>query len=156
MMLTGGMLAMFVAPPQIQRLALHHRCVAPQLLEGLGKVAKLEKLRTELAVAVQSESYDDAARLRDEMATLALDEEVAVLSVNTEFYSSFSAGDLEAMGGLWGLDDIACAHPGYPMLVGREAVMKCVKSSQSSLPNRCHSIALRQSELPQHLRSRVA
>jgi ketosteroid isomerase-like protein len=49
----------------------------------------------------------------------------AVLAANLEFYRAFAARDLGAMEALWArLAPVACAHPGWPALVGRDAVMQ--------------------------------
>jgi ketosteroid isomerase-like protein len=49
----------------------------------------------------------------------------AVLAANLEFYRAFGARDLGAMERLWArLAPVACVHPGWPALAGREAVMQ--------------------------------
>jgi ketosteroid isomerase-like protein len=48
-----------------------------------------------------------------------------VLAANERFYEAFSAGDLAAMKALWAEDvPVACLHPGQPLLLGRDAVMR--------------------------------
>ena len=48
-----------------------------------------------------------------------------VLLTNLAFYAAFAERDLEAMGELWASDaDVACMHPGWPVLEGRDAVME--------------------------------
>ena len=48
-----------------------------------------------------------------------------VLTANTAFYRAFSDRDLSAMASLWAEDEeIACLHPGWPMLEGREKVLQ--------------------------------
>jgi hypothetical protein len=50
--------------------------------------------------------------------------ESAVLFANESFYRAFSEGDARAMAALWAVSaPITCAHPGAPMLIGREAVL---------------------------------
>jgi len=47
-----------------------------------------------------------------------------VLAANLAFYRAFSTGDLVAMEGLWSRQKpVACVHPGWTALLGREAVM---------------------------------
>ncbi len=54
-------------------------------------------------------------------ATLAAD---AVLAANQAFYDAFNARDAEAMALLWSREHaVACIHPGWPPLSGREAVL---------------------------------
>ena len=50
--------------------------------------------------------------------------EEAVLAANQRFYDAFSAHDAGAMARLWARDlTIACVHPGWEALYGREAVL---------------------------------
>src|SRR5579872_1862933 len=52
-------------------------------------------------------------------------EEGAVLAVNQAFYDAITARDLAAMDRLWARTGaVACAHPGWPPLFGRTAVME--------------------------------
>jgi ketosteroid isomerase-like protein len=114
------------APTRVSRLQLVADGAGP-----LKKHSRLAQVRLALAAAVESEEYTQAARLRDEMTTLSLDEEVAVLSANTNFYTAFSAGDFKAMAELWhdgeGGECVGCAHPGHPMIMGRSAVLETWK-----------------------------
>lgn len=48
----------------------------------------------------------------------------ALLFANEAFYSAFAARDSAAMRKLWAKDaPVACIHPGWPPLFGREAVL---------------------------------
>ena len=48
----------------------------------------------------------------------------AVERANAAFYRCFAARDLAAMDTLWARErDVTCIHPGWPLLVGREAVI---------------------------------
>ena len=52
-------------------------------------------------------------------------DEEAVLAANEEFYSAFSTRDLAAMDALWAEETpVACIHPGWDVLVGRDLVME--------------------------------
>ena len=51
-------------------------------------------------------------------------EEIAVLDANSAFYRAFARRDLQAMEELWATGaPVACVHPGWDALRGREAVM---------------------------------
>lgn len=53
------------------------------------------------------------------------DELSDVLAANAAFYSAFARLDAAAMDQLWARDaPVACLHPGWNPLVGREAVMQ--------------------------------
>lgn len=52
------------------------------------------------------------------------DDEEAVLAANAAFYRAFAARDLKAMDRLWARRvPVACIHPGWQALEGRQAVM---------------------------------
>jgi ketosteroid isomerase-like protein len=49
----------------------------------------------------------------------------AVEAANAELYEAFEAGDIDRMAALWDdSDDVACVHPGWPMLAGRSHVLR--------------------------------
>jgi ketosteroid isomerase-like protein len=48
-----------------------------------------------------------------------------VLAANARFYRAFSEGDLASMNALWAEQaPVACLHPGQPLLLGRDAVLR--------------------------------
>jgi len=52
-------------------------------------------------------------------------ERAVILFANDAFYEAFKAADFAAMERLWAKESpVACAHPGWPPLHGREAVME--------------------------------
>ena len=59
------------------------------------------------------------------MPERAMSDEEAVLAVNEAFYRAFANHDVAAMDALWSRETpVACIHPGWNALVGREAVME--------------------------------
>lgn len=49
----------------------------------------------------------------------------AVLAANLEFYRAFATRDVAAMEELWArAAPVACVHPGWPALAGRDEVMQ--------------------------------
>jgi ketosteroid isomerase-like protein len=47
-----------------------------------------------------------------------------VLSANGAFYAAFAAGNFDAMDTLWAREaPVACVHPGWPPVCGRDQVM---------------------------------
>ena len=49
----------------------------------------------------------------------------AVLFANEAFYLAFASRDLNAMAEVWTeVEPVACIHPGWQALIGREAVMR--------------------------------
>lgn len=48
-----------------------------------------------------------------------------ILLANAEFYRAFAEGDAAAMERIWAAEaPLACIHPGWRALIGREAVLK--------------------------------
>ena len=59
------------------------------------------------------------------MADETTTETDAVLAANLEFYRAFGTCDYPAMNALWArLAPVQCIHPGWPAIIGREAVMR--------------------------------
>ena len=52
------------------------------------------------------------------------DDEREVLAANDAFYEAFARGDAPALEGLWAGRGVACIHPGWPPLDGRDAVLE--------------------------------
>lgn len=56
-------------------------------------------------------------------------ERAVILFANDAFYEAFKAGDLAAMEKLWAEEaPVACAHPGWAPLHGREEVLESWKA----------------------------
>ena len=70
------------------------RCSATEE-PAAGALSRAQNLESLLSLAVQTERYEEAARLRDELASLGVDTELAVLQANNQFYRSFSDADLQ-------------------------------------------------------------
>jgi len=64
-------------------------------------------------------------------------DELDVLDANTAFYAAFAARDLAAMEALWAREaPVACVHPGWDALRGREEVMSSWRAILSGNPPR--------------------
>lgn len=68
-------------------------------------------------------------------------DEKEVLFLNERFYAAFAAGDEESMAAIWGREErIACLHPGWEPLIGRDLVLQSWEAIlQSPPPIRCVS-----------------
>src|SRR5262245_20950687 len=68
--------------------------------------------------------------------------ESEVLAANEAFYAAFSHRDAAAMDGLWAaVAPVACIHPGWDVLTGREEVMeswRAILESPSAPRIRCN------------------
>lgn len=97
--------------------------------------ARAGAIEVQLAAAVIREDYLTAATLRDELATLLLDDEAAVLQANTAFYEAFSSCNVDALAELWVRGDRAtCIHPGFAPLRGHDDVLESFAQVFSSNP----------------------
>ena len=114
-----------VAPPQHVRRRVPIPAASEEAAASAEEQAeKVERLKVALSSAIEGENYSDAAQLRDELNSLTLDDEVAVLQANSAFYEAFSSGDFEAMDTLWADGGgETCAHPGFPHIRGHEEIM---------------------------------
>ncbi|HEY6335991.1 MAG TPA: nuclear transport factor 2 family protein, partial [Alphaproteobacteria bacterium] len=67
--------------------------------------------------------------------------EATVLAVNEAFYRAFADRDLTAMDKVWArVVEVACVHPGWAPLYGRDAVMESwagILSNPSAPDIRC-------------------
>jgi ketosteroid isomerase-like protein len=52
-----------------------------------------------------------------------MSDEISLLAANAAYYRAFAACDIKGMGDIWGQEDISCIHPGWPALIGRDAVL---------------------------------
>lgn len=48
----------------------------------------------------------------------------AVLAANAAYYEAFETADFARMSAIWAPDEVSCIHPGWPVLVGRRAVLE--------------------------------
>ncbi len=51
-------------------------------------------------------------------------EDDEILAANAAYYRAFAGGDFAAMSRIWAPDQVSCVHPGWPVLVGRAAVLE--------------------------------
>lgn len=78
-----------------------------------------------LEEAVRTENFLEAARLRDEISAMSVDGEVAILSVNREFFAAMRSHDLERMKAVWQTGDHACCmHAKDRPIHGYEAIVE--------------------------------
>ncbi len=62
-------------------------------------------------------------------------DEHAVLAANAAFYRAFAERDVEAMDALWAHSiPVACIHPGWQVLNGRDAVMASWRGILGGVP----------------------
>jgi len=60
--------------------------------------------------------------LRQSFAKMGEDD--AILEANTAYYRAFVMGNFAAMSRIWADEQVSCVHPGWPLLVGRKAVLE--------------------------------
>jgi hypothetical protein len=47
-----------------------------------------------------------------------------ILGANAAYYRAFATADFAAMTRIWADEQVSCIHPGWPVLVGRHAVLE--------------------------------
>ena len=53
-----------------------------------------------------------------------MSDEAAILAANAAYYRAFATADFAAMSRLWADDIVSCVHPGWPALIGRQAILE--------------------------------
>lgn len=46
-----------------------------------------------------------------------------ILAANAAYYHAFATADFAEMCRIWAEDDVSCVHPGWPVLIGRQAIL---------------------------------
>ena len=88
-----------------------------------------------LDVAVASEDFAEAARLRDRLVAMRGDATAGVADANERFYHAFRTADAEAMRRVWGVGDhVQCLHPGSACISGADQVRESWDIVFSTMP----------------------
>ena len=53
-----------------------------------------------------------------------MSDEADILAANTAYYRAFASADFAAMSRIWADDNVSCIHPGWPVLLGRQAILE--------------------------------
>ena len=53
-----------------------------------------------------------------------MSDEDAILAANAAYYRAFTTTDFAAMSRIWADNNVSCIHPGWPVLIGREAILE--------------------------------
>lgn len=53
-----------------------------------------------------------------------MSEDDAILGANAAYYRAFATRNFAAMSRIWADEQVSCVHPGWPVLVGRQAVLE--------------------------------
>lgn len=60
------------------------------------------------------------------------DDETAILAANAAYYRAFGTADFDAMSRVWADDKVSCIHPGWPALIGRQAILESYRQILSN------------------------
>lgn len=94
------------------------RCYTAEICVS-GEPPSIKDLEERLNDAVRLQQYEEAAKLRDQIAEAKHDVTAAVEHCNAKFYDAFRAADVQQMESIWGQGDhVQCIHPGLPCIVG--------------------------------------
>ena len=61
-----------------------------------------------------------------------MSDETAILAANAAYYHAFVTADFAAMSRLWADDNVSCVHPGWPALIGRQAILESYRQILSN------------------------
>ena len=61
-----------------------------------------------------------------------MSDEAAILAANAAYYRAFAETDFAAMSRVWADDNVSCVHPGWPALIGREAILESYRQILSN------------------------
>ncbi|MGD0023987.1 MAG: nuclear transport factor 2 family protein [Xanthobacteraceae bacterium] len=64
-----------------------------------------------------------------------MSEEDDILAANAAYYHAFRNADFAQMSRIWAEDDVSCVHPGWPVLIGRRAILESYRNILGN-PNR--------------------
>jgi len=53
-----------------------------------------------------------------------MSDETAILAANATYYRAFATADFAAMSRIWAEGNVSCVHPGWPALIGRQAILE--------------------------------
>jgi len=53
-----------------------------------------------------------------------MSDEAAILAANAAYYRAFATADFAAMSRIWAEGNVSCVHPGWPALIGRQAILE--------------------------------
>jgi ketosteroid isomerase-like protein len=81
------------------------------LIAGPAASGKLHLFSRLISVAISCTSRD-------------MSEEAAILAANAAYYHAFTSADFAAMSRIWADDGVSCVHPGWPVLLGRQAILE--------------------------------
>eukprot|EP00283_Hemiselmis_rufescens_P013232 CAMPEP_0173439320 /NCGR_PEP_ID=MMETSP1357-20121228/20890_1 /TAXON_ID=77926 /ORGANISM="Hemiselmis rufescens, Strain PCC563" /LENGTH=200 /DNA_ID=CAMNT_0014404679 /DNA_START=33 /DNA_END=635 /DNA_ORIENTATION=- len=101
------------------------------------KMSNVDLLEAQLSNALDKEDYGEAAKLRDRLIQMRMDNTLGVLEGNSRFYRAFAKGDYRAMDDVWQDDNdfVSCAHPGMPLASGRDSVMSSWRDILANPPD---------------------
>jgi ketosteroid isomerase-like protein len=51
-------------------------------------------------------------------------DEDSILAANASYYRAFAKAGIASMSAIWAEADVSCIHPGWPVLIGRENVLR--------------------------------
>lgn len=103
----------------------------------------IAELESQLSLAIRSEEYERAAKIRDALQQKQSNSRLAVEDANRKFYEAFMSGNIEAMDEVWGHGDhIQVVHPGTNVIAGRELVMESWRKVLKNVRPRAFKIEL--------------
>ena len=57
-----------------------------------------------------------------------MNEQDDILAANATYYQAFASADFGKMSHVWADDEVTCVHPGWPVLIGRPAILESYRN----------------------------
>jgi ketosteroid isomerase-like protein len=72
----------------------------------------------------QPGSFSRLISVGNSCTSQGMSDEAAILTANAAYYRAFTSADFAAMSRIWADDNVSCIHPGWPVLLGRQAILE--------------------------------
>src|ERR1019366_8338336 len=72
----------------------------------------------------QPGSFSRLISVGNSCTSQGMSDEAAILAANAAYYRAFTSADFAAMSRIWADDNVSCIHPGWPVLLGRQAILE--------------------------------
>jgi hypothetical protein len=76
------------------------------------------------AVSGKLEPFSRLISAGNSCTSQSMSDEAAILAANAAYYRAFTSADFAAMSRIWADDNVSCIHPGWLVLLGRQAILE--------------------------------
>lgn len=76
------------------------------------------------AMSGKPEPFSRLISARISCTSQGMSDDAEILAANAAYYRAFTTADFAAMTRIWAEDNVSCIHPGWPVLIGRPAILE--------------------------------